>query len=150
MSTFLVDLCNELTFLSQLKFVRQLNFSVPYEYSQENELLIVLSKLPELQDLELNLESKGYVFKEVAMKFVQSTFKLKNLTFRFCHPKTFIFHPYDLLELNKSRSSISYASPIVMRMDYRTDPDFVKPVFIHPANPVLTLKFTTLHGDQEL
>lgn len=146
------DLSSELTFLSQLKFVRKLELLSLYDYQhlQVKELLIVLSKLPNLQDLQLNLLGGNWVFKDVAMRFVQNSVKMRNLAFTECCRATFKFHPFDLFDLNRARSSIFCASNIVIRMDYTNHKSFDKPTFIHPANPVINLKFTAMDNEYEL
>lgn len=157
LKSFLHDISNELSLLSQLKLVRNLVLlSVPYENGRTKELFTVLSKLPNLQDLTFILKRvKQWVFKDVVMEFVQNTLKMRRLSFKFCIATTFVFHPNDWVELNQRRASILHASPMVLQLDYRRlfrpgDYIFVKPTFIHPSTPVLYLQFTTLDGEREL
>lgn len=144
----LADIKNESTFISQLKFVIQLEIDL-FNYGNQNELLTAISEqLPNLQDLQINYSNfTTWEFKDMAMKFIINSTRLQNLTITFnCHPRsTFIFHPNDLFELNKSRMAISHASPITIRMETYLQ-DSKKPVFIQPAQSMISLKFTSHSG----
>lgn len=124
---------------------------LPYDYPIGNELLVVAAKqLPNLQFLQMNLNGPKWVFKDVAMQLMQNSFKMKNLNFVFCQSDRFIFHPDDLVELNKSRSLISGASFITIRLDYHIHyKNFEKPVFIPPPKVFCSLKFTALNSNYE-
>lgn len=142
----------ELPFISQLKLATYLDIYHPSEYSNQNELLAILSEqLPNLQNLRINLNGTQLVFKDVAMQFIRHSVKMKNLTFIFCCPTTFIFQPNDLITFNHCRLSIYGACAMKIRLDYFTDHEnFEKPAFIHPACSVLSIQFTGSFGSYEL
>lgn len=145
---FLGKVINEPKLISKLKSLVQLQLSVPFEYSQEKELLHALSRhLPNLQDLRLNLDSTKIIFKDVTTQFVRYSLKMRNLNFTFCYPNTFTFHPNDLVKLNNLRWSIGCTTPMTIRLGYRET--YEGPPFNYAATLVVKLQFTT-HEDLKL
>ncbi len=149
LSCFFMGLTNEGTFISQFKFLEKLYLHIPAEYAKEEEMLTILSEnLSNIKDLRFNLNGRDRMFKDVAMKFITNSLKLKFLNFVMCYIDTFVFHTNDLIVLNERRS-LRCGIPIKIRMDYDKLENLKKPTFIQPAKAVMNITFVSMWRDDE-
>lgn len=149
LSCFFMGLTNEGTFMTQFTFLEELYLHIPTDYSKEEEMLTILSEnLSNLKDLRFNLNGRDRMFKDVAMKFVTNSIKLKFLNFVMCHINTFVFHANDLVALNERRA-LRCGMPIRIRMDYDNYENYEKPTFTQPAKAVMNITFASMWRDDE-